>query len=58
MLNINFSSIEKIKKTILLLLDDCLFIKKRGLPKLVDNPPIVLIAPFVIVLQSLYFIEI
>ena len=58
MLNINFSSIEKIKKTILFLLDDSLFIKKGGLSKLVDNPPIVLIAPFVIVLQSLYFIEI
>jgi hypothetical protein len=54
----NFSSIEKIKKTILFLSDDCLFIKKGGLSKLVDNPPIVLIAPFVIVLQSLYFIEI
>lgn len=54
----NFSSIEKIKKTKLLLSDECLFIKKGGLSKLVDNPPIVLIAPFVIVLQSLYFIEI
>ena len=40
MLNINFSSIEKIKKTILFLSDDCLFIKKGGLSKLVDNPPI------------------
>ena len=56
--NINFGSCNNFKKTIFLLWCNCLFIKNGGLPKLMDNPPIVLIAPFWIVLQHLNFIEI
>ena len=56
--NINFDSCNNFKKTIFRLWCSCLFIKNGGLPKLMDNPPIVLIAPFWIVLQHLNFIEI
>ena len=56
--NINFGSCNNFKKTIFFFQCGCLFIKNGRLPKLVDNPPIVLIAPFWIVLQHLNFIEI